>query len=210
MKVQDPVAYQIRKETLLQYVRHLFATKGYAETSMDDIAQACKMQKASLYHYFESKEQMLRAMIEVEGARWFASLNTNADRPTFRDTLQAIATTFLKAMDDVAQREFFQILHFESPKNPWIYKAWKESPVQNRDGFYRLFAKHLDGQLPAPKVGMLITQFMGALLHYATVTKMRSENVCGGPFSDADYVEQLVSIFSKGVEALAISDRPVV
>ena len=43
MKVLDPAAFQIRKETILGHARHLFANKGYAETSVDDIAQACNI-----------------------------------------------------------------------------------------------------------------------------------------------------------------------
>jgi AcrR family transcriptional regulator len=66
MKVLDPAAFQIRKETILQHARHLFANKGYAETSMDGIAQACHIQKASLYHYFESKHKILQEMVDLE------------------------------------------------------------------------------------------------------------------------------------------------
>ena len=69
MKVLDPAVFGIRKDTILQFARHLFATKGYAETTMDDIAQAAKMQKASLYHYFPSKQQLLQEMMDMEVER---------------------------------------------------------------------------------------------------------------------------------------------
>ncbi len=66
MKVLDPAVFSIRKENILQYARHLFATKGYAETTVDDIAHAAKMQKASLYHYFTGKQQILQEMMDFE------------------------------------------------------------------------------------------------------------------------------------------------
>ena len=72
-KTLDPILHQIKKEAILQRARHLFATKGYAETSMDDIAQADHMQKASLYHYFASKQQILQQMIDWEVERWWTS-----------------------------------------------------------------------------------------------------------------------------------------
>ena len=37
----------------------LFNSKGYLETSMDDIARSAKMSKGGVYHYFSSKDQIL-------------------------------------------------------------------------------------------------------------------------------------------------------
>ena len=37
----------------------LFGTKGYLETSMDDIAAAAKVTKGGVYHYFRSKAEIL-------------------------------------------------------------------------------------------------------------------------------------------------------
>ena len=37
----------------------LFSTKGYVETSMDDIAKASRLTKGGIYYYFRSKEEIL-------------------------------------------------------------------------------------------------------------------------------------------------------
>jgi len=198
MKVLDPAVFGIRKETILQYARHLFATKGYAETTVDDIAQAAKMQKASLYHYFASKQNILQEMVDMEVGRWAARLPEYEKGADLKETLTIIATTFLKDMEDPARREFFKILHFESHNNPFIFKAWKESPLQNREGFQAVFARHLEGRLSNQKIAIFITQFMGALLHYVTMAKLRGENFCPASFDDASYIEQLVDTFSGG------------
>lgn len=200
MKTLDPVLYQIRKETILQHARHLFATKGFAETRMDDVAQTCNMQKASLYHYFESKQQVLQEMVDLECARWSARVKDYETGKNLQETLTLIGTTFLKDMDEPGRREFFKIIHFESHKNPSILKAFKESPTYNRQGFYSVFAKHLEGKFPRPKIAMFITQFMGGLIHYCTMAKLRGENMCLEKFDEASYVQQLVDIFVKGIE----------
>jgi AcrR family transcriptional regulator len=202
MKIQDPALYGIRKDTILQHARHLFATKGFAETTMDDIAHACKMQKASLYHYFDSKNRILQEMIDLGCARWFSRLRQGKQAKNLEDTLRFVASAFLEDMNDPGRREFFKIIHFESHKNPWIFKAWKESPMQNREGFYGIFAQHLEGKLTRPKIAMLILQFMGGLVHYATVAKLRGENMCHETFEDAGYIDQLVTIFSNGIKAV--------
>lgn len=43
---------------------HLFQAKGYHGASMQDIADAVGMQKASLYYYFRSKEELLVLVCE--------------------------------------------------------------------------------------------------------------------------------------------------
>lgn len=42
----------------------LFATRGYFNTSIRDIAKEMKMSKGLLYSYFENKEQLLNAVID--------------------------------------------------------------------------------------------------------------------------------------------------
>lgn len=37
----------------------LFSTKGYIETSMEDVAAASKLSKGGMYHYFNSKDDLL-------------------------------------------------------------------------------------------------------------------------------------------------------
>src|SRR5436190_21529671 len=110
MKILDPAVFGIRKDTILQFARHLFATKGYAETTVDDIAQACKMQKASLYHYFPSKQQVLQELMDAASAQWSAKLPEYAKGRDLPETLRIIATTFLRDMDEPSRREMFKLL----------------------------------------------------------------------------------------------------
>ncbi len=42
----------------------LFRQKSYFNTSMSDIAGACGLQKGSLYHYFPSKEDLMKKVIK--------------------------------------------------------------------------------------------------------------------------------------------------
>jgi len=200
MKTLDPILHQIRKEAILQRARHMFATRGFAETSMDDIAQTSHMQKASLYHYFSSKQHILEEMINLEGERWSAQLENYAAAPSLRESLLQIGLFFLKNFDDPARREFFQIIHFESHKNPAIFKAFKDSPTYKRGVVYQVFAKHLETKLPRVKIAIMVTQFMGALIHYATLSRLRGENMCLEKFSDAEYAEQLADTFIRSME----------
>jgi AcrR family transcriptional regulator len=53
-----------REDQLLETATHLFKEKGYHNTSMQDLADALGIQKGSLYYYIESKEELLRRLLE--------------------------------------------------------------------------------------------------------------------------------------------------
>ena len=52
-----------RKQELLQIAYRLFLSQGYENTSVDEIIEAAGIAKGTFYYYFQSKEQMLEAVI---------------------------------------------------------------------------------------------------------------------------------------------------
>lgn len=55
--------YDNIQEMILGKTAQLFASRGYVASSIGDIAAACECSKSRLYHYFESKEAILIAML---------------------------------------------------------------------------------------------------------------------------------------------------
>ncbi len=53
-----------RNQEIFDTAAYLFASRGYARTSIRDLAEALGMQKSSLYHYFDSKEDLLHRMLD--------------------------------------------------------------------------------------------------------------------------------------------------
>lgn len=53
-----------RWESILQAALSLFHHRGYHATSVQDLADAVGLQKASLYHYFRSKEDLLFPLMQ--------------------------------------------------------------------------------------------------------------------------------------------------
>jgi len=54
-----------RLSVVLDAAARLFAQRGYAATSMRDIAQAAAMLPGSLYYHFAAKEDLLAAVYEA-------------------------------------------------------------------------------------------------------------------------------------------------
>jgi len=53
-------------DEILTAARSIFSKYGYKKTTLDDIAFAIKKGKSSLYYYFNSKEDIFKAVIEYE------------------------------------------------------------------------------------------------------------------------------------------------
>lgn len=49
---------------ILRKAARLFATHGYERTSIGDLVRACDLSRGAIYHYFESKEAILFAMLD--------------------------------------------------------------------------------------------------------------------------------------------------
>jgi AcrR family transcriptional regulator len=68
-------AKESRADQLLETATLLFKEKGYHNTSMQDLADALGMQKGSLYYYIESKEDLLRELLEQATSILGAQIN---------------------------------------------------------------------------------------------------------------------------------------
>jgi AcrR family transcriptional regulator len=56
--------YDEQRDAILARAAELFAHRGYAATTMNDIADACGLSKATLYHYYDDKGALLVSICE--------------------------------------------------------------------------------------------------------------------------------------------------
>ena len=91
---------------LLDAARELFAKKGYADTATEDILNAAGVTRGALYHHFDSKAALFRAVFEKEEAVLTARLVKVAQaQADARSALHAGCRAFLEAcLDPVVQR----------------------------------------------------------------------------------------------------------
>ena len=57
---------EIRKDQIKTAALRCFSQYGYNKTTMDDIANAIGMKKASLYYYYKNKENIICETIDAE------------------------------------------------------------------------------------------------------------------------------------------------
>ena len=56
---EDKRSVNRRRTAIAKIAADFFSKRGYAETSMEDIAAAAKLSKGGIYHYFPSKTEVL-------------------------------------------------------------------------------------------------------------------------------------------------------
>lgn len=60
--------YGVRRRNILDKAAELFADKGYARSSISELAAACNASKSWLYHYYPSKEAILYDIMRLHVA----------------------------------------------------------------------------------------------------------------------------------------------
>ena len=89
--------YDAQRDRILSRAVEAFARTGYAAASMSGLAQACGVSKATLYHYFPSKQALLFEALDRYTKRLVAILNdapVTAPRTVLRDTLGALMAEY--------------------------------------------------------------------------------------------------------------------
>lgn len=61
----------VRRQAILDTAETLFGTKGYLETTVEDVLSELGCSKGSFYHYFDSKLSVLQAICEAKVQRSF-------------------------------------------------------------------------------------------------------------------------------------------
>lgn len=111
----------IKEEVRAQIVRiarKIFTRYGFKKTTMEEIAKASRKGKSSIYYYFQSKEDIFRAVVENEADELKERLNNN------------IHTDALP-IDKLKTYILFRLHHVRTMKN--FYAALNEEYLTNMD-----------------------------------------------------------------------------
>lgn len=108
------------RRDLLQHARKLFAQKGYADSSTDEVVRRAKVTKGALYHHFANKLELYRAVVEDMERELVSTMAAAAEQSRQpQKKLEAACRAYLDAcLDSTLTR----ILVLEAP----VVLGWKE------------------------------------------------------------------------------------
>lgn len=96
--------YDERKLAIVEAAASLFASRGFNGASVADIAERCKTSKSLIYHYYESKEDILYDVMishvrALEAAAADALAGTAEPEQKLRDLTQLFMALYVGAAD---------------------------------------------------------------------------------------------------------------
>lgn len=86
----DEKLRDVTRRTIMDRTAHLLVKKGYGETSLRDIANACEMKAGSLYYHFESKDVLIEEVLSQGVMRVDTAVRTALAKAAAQDPLARI------------------------------------------------------------------------------------------------------------------------
>lgn len=111
-------SYDDQRDMILARAAELFAQRGYMATSMNQVAEACGLSKATLYHYYRDKYALLLHIADDHVSRLQALVTEVADQALPpRPRLERLIVRFVEAYADAqhAHRVLTEDVRFLEP-----------------------------------------------------------------------------------------------
>ncbi len=100
-----------RRAALITAAKDAFAERGFAATSMDDVANAAGVSRLIVYRHFESKEQLYEVVVGETAAMLVEALHASTDSPGY-SAVRALLTVAR------ADRNGFTVLWQHATREP--------------------------------------------------------------------------------------------
>lgn len=148
MNTQVPVLRKGRKvDQVLSGAREIFLRDGFEGASVDEIAKAAGVSKATLYSYFSDKRQLFQEVVQAECQRMSTEIVSKMDESMpIRDALELAAFSLTKFLVSEFAQRVFRICIAERDRFPELGQAYYEAGPGN--GHQQLVA-HLQESVAA-------------------------------------------------------------
>ena len=149
-------------DQVLEGARHVFLSDGFEGASVDDIAKAAGVSKATLYSYFPDKRFLFMQVAKIECQRQaeHAIETINMDAPV-KQVLHDIALEMVEFITSQFGKRIFRICVGESDRFPELGREFYESgPMLIRSRLVEFFQKAVDhGELKIDDFELAAEQF---------------------------------------------------
>jgi AcrR family transcriptional regulator len=182
------------RENILTAAALIFQEKGYHAASMQDIADAVDLRKGSLYHYVDSKQDILYALLDealsmiLERLRAVVSLDLTPDQK-IRQAMRA----YFSFLAENPSLSSVLLLEYRS-----LEPDYKKQHIPLRDQVDLIWREILEegnqlGIFDAPEPGLISKALLGVLNW--TITWYRED----GPLSAEQIADQFTDLFFAGL-----------
>ena len=155
-KVVDHDAY---RQDLLARSFSLFARKGYASVTMREIARHLKVSTGTLYHYFETKEDLFHQLVRhVSDQDVQSAVADVQDSSSFAEKIDRLFHFVSQKQDHLRDVLFLVLDFYRQAEDP----AQRANLRQTLEGYRIAIEEHLS--LPRVVATMLLNLLLGTML----------------------------------------------
>lgn len=165
----------MRREEILRISLRLFSNKGYHATSIRDIARAAGITEGLIYHYFESKEDLLKSIVDRSNRENKIEIFEIPDSLPIHEALRLIGRSFFERL--FRGKEIFRLMIgesylFEKEGKFFFPKMIYDNGMKNMGEFLK---RRMDrGELKRRDPILSARQFMGSLVSFFIFQEMLS------------------------------------
>jgi AcrR family transcriptional regulator len=192
--------YDDQRELILAQAAQLFARRGYPATSMNQVAEACNLSKATLYHYYKDKSSLLISIAETHVSKLAAlvaeeeAASHHTDEERLRRFIYRIVEEYAGAQD--AHRVLTDDVRFlEEEDRERVLNKEREVVA----GFARAVSALRPGA-PSDELAKPLTMLLFGMINWM-FTWMKP----GGPLDHAAIAPIVADLFLGGVGAVKLS-----
>lgn len=182
------------RDEILEAAAQIFSQKGFHAASMQDIAQAVNLQKASLYHHITSKQDILLAVLNQALDLLIEHMTTVISQPLAPDEkLREAVRAYLETM--LAHKDLASVLLLEHRS---LEPGLHELHAQRRDRFEHLWRELLQEGLDSGVFccidPTLTTRALLGSMNW-TITWFRAD----GSLNPREISDQYAQLFLQGI-----------
>ncbi|MBV6512744.1 MAG: TetR/AcrR family transcriptional regulator [Ignavibacteriales bacterium] len=159
------------RQKILQTAKELFARKGYKDTVLPDIASQLNIGKSTLYHYFDSKEDIYKCAVEEDIDLYIARIEQifNDESVSLESRLHHYLTLKEKLSD------FFPVLaqslsDFMRKSNPIYLKDIIRGMLAREEHILQLVVSAIKSTSPEFSSSLPLRFFPLSLFFYLNIT----------------------------------------
>ncbi len=136
-----------KSQAILNAATSMFLEYGYRSVSMDKIAQAAPVSKATLYNHFESKEVLLAGVIRSLCDELLKTMSqAHSENETLEQTLTQIANSFVDLVFSENAIAIYRLIIAESRDFPELsqlfYRSGPQIALNQFQQYWRKLQEH--------------------------------------------------------------------
>ncbi len=175
-KQQNEAIRSEKRQLIMNAALKLFAEKGYASASINDIAQSAGISKGLMYNYFASKEEVLQSIWDGLADEFAQMIDPNQDGEVTREEAEGfIDKIFDMFVNRNEEMKFYYQTSFQPEVVNFLKHKYNTQKAAERQQFIiRYFADKLPVAEPA-NAYFTVLVFLKGLSMVVTYTEKRCD-----------------------------------